>query len=349
LAAVGAVAVLMGTGAVLEHDRTGFQLTMPLTVPHHHWSSHAWEGTMRRTILAAIATAIVLAGVAFTLRSLGNGTQTPNPAGIVGGFPTADTTGLPAGWTPKTTVPSLTVTTAGATITDTRVTGQVLIEAPDVTLDRVEILDGSLTNYYESTCQGGLTIRNSYIHNTSVPATGPAESDPTVQVGSYTADNVKMENITEGFRVGGDGDGCGSVSIANSWVHVSVPTGCANSTWHGDGLQGYDGSEVIVRNDFLWLDQSSACGGTAAFFYPKNQGNTSVDIDGLIVKGGGYSFRDGMPGPVKNLYAVDQSWVYGPVDVDCTQPTVWDAHVATLADNGQPVPGDAIQCRGDGS
>ena len=68
----------------------------------------------------------------------------------------------------------------------------------------------------------------------------------------------------------------------------------------------------------------------------REQGNTSVDIDGLLVSGGGYAFRLGMPGPVRNLKIVDRSWGYGPIDVKCSAVTAWDAKIVTLGANGQP-------------
>ncbi len=52
---------------------------------------------------------------------------------------------------------------------------------------------------------------------------------------------------------------------------------------------------MTLRNTTLDLD-ITGCGGTAPFFYPSGQDNTSVDIDGLLVKGGGAPFRLGTPG-----------------------------------------------------
>ena len=43
-----------------------------------------------------------------------------------------------------------------------------------------------------------------------------------------------------------------------------------------------------MRNSVLVMVTKDGCGGTAPFFYPAGQGNTSVDIDGLVVKGGGF-------------------------------------------------------------
>jgi hypothetical protein len=107
------------------------------------------------------------------------------------------------------------------------------------------------------------------------------------------------------------------------------------SDWHGDGIQGYDGGAVTVRNVTIDFQERGGCGGTAPFFYPRNQGNTSVDIDRLLVKGGGFSFRLGQPGTVRNLKIV-QDWGYGPIDVRCSVVSVWSAHIVTVNSNWQP-------------
>ena len=43
-----------------------------------------------------------------------------------------------------------------------------------------------------------------------------------------------------------------------------------------------------------------------------------MDIAGLIVEGGGYAFRLGMPGNVQGLNIINNSWYYGPIDVKCS-------------------------------
>ena len=70
------------------------------------------------------------------------------------------------------------------------------------------------------------------------------------------------------------------------------------------------------------------------FFYPHSQGNTSVDIDGLLVDGGGYAFRLGMPGTVKDLAIVEKSWYYGPINVKCSALSAWQANIVTVAADG---------------
>ncbi|GAB3254523.1 hypothetical protein [Nocardioides dilutus] len=224
-----------------------------------------------------------------------------------------------------------TVTTAGAVVQDLRINGDLVIKAPNVTVRRVDVVNGSIDNLPGSTCANGLVVMDSNIR------TGRDLSNsgsPAIGVGGYVADNVLITDSTEGFRVGGRSYGCGAVTITNSYAHIESPIGCGD--WHGDGIQGYDGAAVTVKNTVLWLDESSGCGGTAPFFYPAGQGNTSATIDGLIVRDGGYPFRMTMPGSVKNLNIVT-GWGYGPIEVNCGLLTSWTAQIVTLDSAGQPV------------
>ncbi len=225
------------------------------------------------------------------------------------------------------------VTTAGAVIEDLRVTnGSLIIDAPNVTVRRVEVIGGGIDNWPGSTCRNGLLIENSTVRRGAAPTTDAGTA--AVGQGGYTARNVLIDGLAEGFRVGGKSGGCGPVVIENSYARVVSPDVCGD--WHGDGIQGYDGAKLTVRNSVLVLEERGGCGGTAPFFYP-DQGNTSVEVDGLIVQGGGASFRLETPGTVHNLKVVDKSWFYSPTSVNCSALSSWDAQIVTLDAAGQPV------------
>jgi hypothetical protein len=149
-----------------------------------------------------------------------------------------------------------------------------------------------------------------------------------VSYGGYTARRVKIWRREEGFRAGGRSSGCGPVRIEDSFVKISVPPGCPGDP-HSDGIQGFDGPPLTVRN--TTIDFTEAACGTAPFFVPESQGNTSVDVDRLLVMGGGATFRDGVPGRVRGLRIVDESWSYRPVDVECQLLRSWDAKLVTIS------------------
>lgn len=261
---------------------------------------------------------------------------TPAPSGR---FPTAATAGVPTGWTPTRTINGdHRVTTAGATVSDLRINGSLIIAAPNVTVRRVEVVGGVINNWPGSACNNGLTVEDTTIRR---GARTTDSGTPVLGDGGYTARNVLIDGAAEGFRAGGKPN-CGPVTIVDSYARVTSPDQCAD--WHGDGIQGYGGAALTVRNTVLVLSERNGCAGTAAFFVPANQGNTSVDIDGLIVQGGGYPFRLGVPGSVKNLHVVNGSWGYGPAEVTCSRLTSWSATIATLDGAGQPVAVRTLPC-----
>lgn len=268
-------------------------------------------------------------------------TPTHMPPGTDNTFPTQATTGVPAGWTPAQVASgTYRVTTPGAVIEDLRVNGSIDVAAPNVTLRRVEVIGGSIDNFGGPTCQGGLVVEDSTIRRDPTGSTSSSDA-PALGTGGYTARRVEIDGVAEGFRVGGRASGCGAVVIEDSWARVVRPDVCDD--WHGDGIQGYDGPALAVRRTSLILDESG-CGGTAPFFYPSSQGNERVVIDGLLVEGGGYSFRLGTPGSVRGLAVVDGSWHYGPVNVKCSVIQDWQASVVTLTPEGVITPVRSLGC-----
>lgn len=248
-------------------------------------------------------------------------------------FPTARDTGVPRGWSPRRTIDGdHVVRRAGAVVRDLRVNGDLVIAAPDVTVKRVDVVGGQINNWAGSGCQAGLAVRRTTIRR--APGEATSGDEPAISAGGYRAYRVRIDGLPEGFRVGGK-DECGPVVIARSYATVVSPDDCGD--WHGDALQGYDGAALRIRMSRLELVERGDCGGTAPFFYPSGQGNTSVDIDGLVVEGGGYSFRLGTPGAVRNLKIVQKGFYYGPISVRCSMLGAWDAHIVRLDEADQPV------------
>jgi hypothetical protein len=211
------------------------------------------------------------------------------------------------------------------------VRASLIVDAPNVTVRRVEIQGGSIDNVPGRACRNGLVLENVSIVRAAGQST--SGSDPAILAGGYTARRVKIDGLPEGFRVGGKSLSCGTVTIADSFARVRYPDVCAD--WHGDGLQGYDAPPVVIRNVTIDFVDSPSCGGTAPFFYP-GPDNTSIDVDRLLVRGGGYPFRSGAPGKVSGLRIVNRSWAYGPIDVRCAALTGWEASIVTIDARYQP-------------
>ncbi|MDQ7992689.1 MAG: hypothetical protein AAGC63_05785 [Propionicimonas sp.] len=269
----------------------------------------------------------------------------PTPS-VLDPFPTADTTGVPDGWHPAEELTGdLTVWDDGAVLEDLRLTGGTLyVRAANVTLRRVELVDARVVNDYGRDCFNGLRIEDSSFVR--------ADTDlgmPVIQAGGYTLARVKMDGPSEGARVGELALGCGPVLIEDSWLRIAPPERCVADEvdWHGDGVQGYEGPELTVRNTAISLEQVDGCPGTAAFFYP-DQGNSRAVVDRVLLSGGGYVFRLGTPGTVDGLKIVDDSWEYAPVDVlDCRR-VEWgaDNEIVARAQDGSLRAVEPLECAG---
>jgi hypothetical protein len=241
------------------------------------------------------------------------------------GFPTPTTTGVPRGWKPKQVLTyDLRVTRPGAVVRDVLLkNADILVEAPNVTLRRVELRGGAINNWPGEDCNRGLVVERSTIGPPPGQNYGN-DSEGVIGYGGYTAKGVKISRRSEGFRA----SGCGPVRVENSFALITPPRPCGD--WHGDGLQGYDADAVRVRNVTLELD-IEGCGGTAPFFVPADQGNTSVDVHRLLVIGGGYPFRLGVSGTVTGLKVANRSWAFGPVDVICSEVSEWEAEIVEVS------------------
>ena len=215
----------------------------------------------------------------------------------------------------------------------------LLIEADNVTVRNVkfqgsgQIRGNSGTN---PNCSNGALIENVSFE---YPGGGYDPSGtPVIQWIGATVRRVEVQpGRSEGIFVGGKSEGCGPMTIQDTLIKIADGRNC---DLHADGIQGYDGNAVTIRN--VVADSSLANCGTAPFFYPHSQSNTSADIDRLMVIGGGYSFRLGMPARVRGLrigdnppgpYGSGHSWAYGPIDVRCSAMSEWDASIVNYDAN----------------
>lgn len=254
---------------------------------------------------------------------------------------TYDATGLPEGWKPiRKVTGDVRIQTDGEVVHDLEVVdGTIYVEAKNVTLERVHGVGARVNNYSDGHCGTGLVVEDSTFSRGAL-GTGNTGT-PVIGLGGYTVRNVLVDGAPEGLRVGAK-ESCGGAVVENSYIRITPPDVC--SDWHGDGIQGYDGGRLNVRNSVIEFI-SRGCTGTAAFFYPDEQGNTSVDVQDLLVIGGGYPFRLGTPGSVTRLGVADQSWGYAPVDVSsCSTLSKWSAHVVSIAPNGKRSIERSIPC-----
>jgi hypothetical protein len=255
------------------------------------------------------------------------------PSTSAGGFPNPSTTGVPAGWTPATTrSTSMSVNTPGAVVENVLFANgaKLNINADNVTVRRSKFEGG----WIETDCSNSGVLIEDVTLDRASPETNGGEG--VISYGGYTARRVEITDRSEGFRESAD-QGCVTV-IEDSFLNITPPEGCGD--WHGDGIQGYGGRNLHVRN--VTIDfHDETCGATAPFFYESGSccsPNGHATVDRLLLKGGGYSFRLGTPGSVQGLRIVNGSWRYGPILITgagCSAIAPWEAKIVTVDSNWQ--------------
>lgn len=298
-------------------------------------------------------------------------------------FPTPSCAGLPAGWTSTATYTSDRIISAdNAIVENITMDGAVLyITGDNVTVRKVKFTHGAgISTERNDYCAQNTVIEDSTFTPDGAEWLAPG-LDATIEDGGYTARRVYMDGVYEGLRVGGRNltRPCGDVTIEKSYIRASYPVLCPSNPsawdWHGDALQFYDGLHTTITDSVINLDEVwPDCAGTAPIFFADQcntgrsgtppwstvscttiqpwynntlaaHGGVIANINGLMIAGGGYSFRAYMPVKVKDLFIKKDSWHYMASDVDCSNVTAgWDAHLATIDANGQPIAGAAVPC-----
>ncbi|MBB2749097.1 UNVERIFIED_ORG: hypothetical protein FHR35_009009 [Microbispora rosea subsp. rosea] len=245
------------------------------------------------------------------------------PAGSAcpGGYPTPACTGAPRSVSPLRKAANLggndyQVTTPGTVIDGVHITGDLVINADGVTVRNSQI-DGTVINE-RGTRQYSFTISDSTVG----PASG-CVSTPGVGESHYTATRVLVRGHGDGFRVSGD-----DVTIRDSYVHL-----CSNPGDHSDGIQTYMAGKGLVFQHNT-VDQRDARDITAPIFITDPR-VVDVTLTDNLVMGGTYSIQ------VKNAHGrvvvrnnrlVNRSWVYGPVEADCSSID-WSGNTLVTVDD----------------
>jgi hypothetical protein len=266
----------------------------------------------------------------------GSALGTPGILPPPGGFPNPASTGVPAGWTPaQTRSTDLTVSTAGAVVQDIRFTNgaSINVEADNVTIRRVELQGGTITNQ-ASGAPGGCG-HNMLVEDTSfeqIPGQFVPGDFPVIGEGSYTARRIEVDGRGEGPRF----SDCGPVTLEDSFIsiHGADPGTPQCEDVHSDGVQAYGGVGGTARNNTIIME--TPCGTSAWFVTHPEVNGGRYDVDRLLVGGAGFTFRQSMPGSVTGLRIVNNSWDYGPLgEMDCSVLSPWEAELVNIDANYQ--------------
>ena len=275
-------------------------------------------------VLVAVVTGLAVCAAAVGVWALGFDDTSPRPSaapgvttsppGVSGGsppgassgcapapsFPSPNCTGVPAGVSLKTVSGDLKLSKAGQVLENTRVTGDVIVGAPDVKIRNSEI-HGSVKNN-----DGG--TRHAYsITDTTVGPPSGCNSDPAVGDGDYTATRVHIRNTADGFRISWN-----NVLIEDSFVLL-----CSNPGDHSDGIQGYlGGANVTIRHSTI--DQRPAVDNITAPIFISDD-SKGINAVGNLFAGGGYTVRlHTGTSTFRDNRIVDGAWRYGPVASNCS-------------------------------
>jgi uncharacterized membrane protein YgcG len=247
-------------------------------------------------------------------------------------YPTASCTGVPSGWTPKTTINGdLVITQSGRVVEDYLVTGIIDVRASNVTIKRTRVY-GKIDNFITNTIYGHLTIEDSEV---VLPPGQTVSNDyeSAIGVSNFTCKRCKIVGRAEGWRVGASSyAGAGNVTIEDSYAKLQVTQAqCDAVDPHGDGIQGYGGNFATIRHNTI--DQRDDPCPTAPIFIP-DQDNDGANVIDNVLAGGGYSLRlwGGSFPTVTGNKIVANTWGYGPIDVDCNLIGTWSGNAIVTFD-----------------
>lgn len=187
-------------------------------------------------------------------------------------FPGPATTGVPPG-TVLTQTAGHVVTTAGAVLDELDIAGTVVIDAPDVTINRSRIR-GQGDGYGILVRSGDVTIYDSEIYN----------FENGIAFDNWRAYRVDLHHLTQdGVKLGSN------VILADSWIHDLTPERGA----HADGAQMQNGivNTVVRHNTIDSRSPNGGYGNAALFLVPTlgpNGAGPLIVADNLLA-GGNYT------------------------------------------------------------
>ena len=224
----------------------------------------------------------------------------------------------------------------------------LIVEAPDVTIRRVKLEGGSINNF-----AGDRTATTACGRATRRSSRAPARIRATTRRACSATAAIPRRRVEIWHRVGGiprrrQGRRAAARSGSRIRSRRSYPAADA-ATGTGTASRATTGrrSRCATRRS---TSTSPVAVAPRRSSYPSGQGNTSVDIDGLLVKGGGAPFRLGMPGTVSGLRIVNKSWAFCPVDVNCSALGDWDGEIVEIIPDYQIARGiRPARCEGEGN
>jgi hypothetical protein len=249
-------------------------------------------------------------------------------------YPTAATTGYPHGLpgdtrSPVTLVPYAgpsTISTPGTVIDSCSITGQIWVQAPNVTISNCLITtsESEMVNAIRVDGSGSVLVRDTEVF-------GEGAGTPATAVGSdnFTLLRVDIHGFGDGVRAGDN------VTVRDSFIHDLRELGADP---HNDCIQSTGGSHCRFIHNSLENQHAQ----TACFIFGPSLGNIDdMLVEGNLLAGGGYSVYlgdDTGSGLIStNIAFINNRWsrkfyanggFHGPHSiVPLTGPLVWRGNV----------------------
>jgi hypothetical protein len=242
-----------------------------------------WRIRARPIVVVAVAVTLIggaAAGVLWLAGGDRDGQESgfppsPDRRRLDGESPTAATTGVPDSVELRPSG-SLTITRAGASVEGLDVVGQIVVDAPDVTIRNTRITaTGAVGVKVES---GSLLIEDSEVIGASdVCAQG-------LGWGNYVAVRIDVSGCQDGLR------GNGNVELYDSYIHELRQT----SDSHNDGFQSTGGSHIVIEGNTICAQHRDAV--SAVKLTPEKQAIENVVIRDNVLRGGNFTlYMDSKP------------------------------------------------------
>jgi hypothetical protein len=234
-------------------------------------------------------------------------TPTPAPAPS-GALPNASNTGVPAG-TALTPSGGLTIGTAGAVIDARDISGQVVVNAPNVTIRNSRIRSNSM--WVIDNNSTGLVVQDSEIINR--PVSGQPNCHNGIGNSNFTVRRSEITGCENAMNI----DSPGNVTFVDNYVH-DLDTDGPSYVWgnspHTDGIQvGQAASNLVIRHN--WIDPSAGGGVTSGIIMYTGSGtpNSSTWIEDNYIDGRGASYAIYAPRSQTHDFFINRNQLYSGV------------------------------------
>jgi hypothetical protein len=324
----------IGTGASVSFTYTGTPGPRSVTLKVTDGQSRSATSTQSFQLVGSAATPTP------TPTPTPTATATPTPTPTAGGFPDAASTGVPAGTT-LTPSGALTINTAGTVIDGRDISGQVVVNAPNVTIKNSRIRTNAMFAVENNST--GLLVEDSEIAN--VVQAG----HPNCHVGIGSSDFTVLRTDISGCENGLNIDSPGNVTMQDSYIHDLDTVGPSyvfgDSGPHTDGVQiGQSAHNITFSHDTI--DPSPGGGVTSGIIMYVGSSNPNYDIhfEGNYIDGRGASYAIYAPRAQTHDVYMNDNRVYKGVYgyTDCVRPgiTVTQFNGNLDMGTGAPIPAD---------